>query len=118
MKRIVAAVFAFVAVLCIGIVNSVYFDKVCGETLSIVNESIRLAEEGSFSAARETAQTAENFWEGRRGLLVYTVNHGFLYEVDARLTGLSALSTEDAKEEFLASAEQAAEALTYVMSDK
>lgn len=118
MKRIAAAVFAFVIMLSLGIVSSLYFNKTCLEVTSAVNESIRLAQLGDFESAASAAQNAENFWESRRQLLSFVVNHGFLYEVDTRLTGLSSLSTEDAKEEFLASAEQAAQALSYVMNDK
>lgn len=118
MKRIIAAVLGFVLMLSLGIVSTLYFDDTCKKVTAAVNESIRLAKNEDFESAAETAQKAENFWESRRKLLSFVVNHGFLYEVDSRLTGLSSLSTTDAKEEFLASAEQAAQALNYVMNDK
>ncbi|MBO7217929.1 MAG: DUF4363 family protein [Clostridia bacterium] len=118
MKRLIAAVLGFVFVLSLGIVSALYFDKTCKETSDIVNEAISEARQGDFDAAAKAAQRAENFWEGRRKLLSFVQNHGFLYEVDTRLTGLSSLSTADAKEEFLASAEQAIQALNYVMNDK
>ncbi len=118
MKRIAITVLAFLIMLSIGVANALYFDKTCRETASAVNEAIRQAKSGNFSAAAKTAQNAENFWSRKRRLFNYTVNHGLLYEVDSRITGLSALSSEEAKEEFLATAEQTAEALNYVINDK
>lgn len=118
MKRIIAAVLGFVLMLSLGIVSTLYFDDTCKKVSATVNEAIHQAKNEDFEAAAETTQKAENFWESRRKLLSFVMNHGFLYEVDSRLTGLSSLSTDDAKEEFLASAEQAAQALFYVMNDK
>lgn len=118
MKRIIAAVLGFVLMLSLGIVSTLYFDDTCKKVSATVNEAIRQAKIGDYEAAAETAQKAENFWESRRSLLSFVVNHGFLYEVDSRLTGLSSLSSSEAAEEFLASAEQAAQALFYVMNDK
>lgn len=114
MKRIVTAVLAFLIIICIGLVSSVYFSETCKELSSGVNESIRLARLGDFSAAAAAAENAEKFWEKRRQLLRFTVNHGLLYEVDARITGLSQLSTEEAKEEFLSCAEQTIQAIEYI----
>ncbi len=118
MKRIAAAVLGFALVLSLGIISNIYFDNTCRTVLHDVNRSISLAKSGNFEEAAKSAQNAENFWESRRAVLSFTVNHGFLYEVDTRLTGLSSLSSEDAKEEFLSSAEQAAQSLSYVMNDK
>lgn len=118
MKRIVISVFAFLLILSVGVVGYVYFEKSCTEVTQAVNEAIRLAEDGSYDRAAEVAQNAEHFWEERKKILSYYVNHGYLYEVDARITGLSQLSAEESKEEFLSCAEQVVQALEYVMSDK
>lgn len=118
MKRIAAAVIAFVAVLSVGIVSNLYFDTTCKAVEQELGEAIRQARSGDYTAAATSASKAEEFWVSRRKLLSFTVNHGFLYEIDTRITGLAALSTHDAKEEFLASAEQATEALAYVRREK
>ncbi len=118
MKRLVAAVLGFVVVLSLGIISDICFTKTCRTVLNDVNESISLVKAGDFTSAAKKAQDAEDYWENHRKILCFTVNHGFLYEVNSRLTGLSSLSTADAAEEFLATAEQAAQSLTYVMDEK
>lgn len=118
MKRVVTSIFAFIIMLSLGTVSTVYFDKTCTEVQSAINEAIRLAERGNYENAATVAQNAENLWDSKKKLLSYVVNHGYIYEVDERLTGLSQLSSEEAKEEFLSCAEQAVQALDYVKSDK
>ena len=118
MKRVVTAVFAFIIMLSLGTVSTVYFEKTCTEVQQVVNEAIRLAENGNYSEAKTVAQNAENFWDSKRTLLSFVINHSYLYEIDTRLTGLSQLSSEEAKEEFLSCAEQAVQALEFVMSDR
>lgn len=108
------AVIAFIIIICIGFVSAVCFEETCSEVSDAVNESIRLAKLGEYSSAATAAENAERFWEKRRQLLRFTVNHGLLYEVDARITGLSQLSTEEAKEEFLSCAEQTIQAIEYI----
>ncbi len=118
MKRIVFSFIAFLTVAAIGVAGAFYFDKTCREVSDAIEHSVYLAEKGSYGSAAVTVQNAERFWEERRGLLSLYVNHGLLYEVDNRLTGLAQLSSEEAKEEFLATAEQTVQALEYVMRDK
>ncbi len=118
MKRVVTSVFAFIFILSLGTVRAVYFDKTCTEIQQAINESIRLAEGGNYPAAATVAQNAEDLWDSKKYLLSYVVNRGYIYEVDARLTGLSQLSSEEAKEEFLSCAEQVIQALDYVSHDK
>ena len=118
MKRIVVVFSTFLIIFATGIVASVYFDSTCKEVSSSVNEAIRQAERGDFDAAAETVRNSERFWEKRRRLLSFWVNHGLLYEVDNRLTGLAELSSEEAREEFLSTAEQVTEAIKYISGDK
>ena len=118
MKRIIIAFSVFLILATAGLVGAVYFDTTCKEVTSAVNEAIRQAERGAYGSAAVTVQNAERFWEKRRKVLNFYVNHGLLYEVDNRLTGLSELSSEEAKEEFLSTAEQVTEAIRYISSDK
>lgn len=118
MKRIAAAVIGFVTVLSLGVASNLYFEATCKAVEQEVNKAIREARSGDYTAAATSATAAEELWADRRKTLSFTVNHGFLYEIDTRITGLAALSTEDAKEEFLATAEQATEALAYVRREK
>lgn len=118
MKRIVASVTGFLLILATGIAGCVWFDKTCTEIESSINESIRLTEQGQYAEAATVVQNTENFWEECHPLLSLYINHSHLYEISIRLTGLAQLSAEESKEEFLSGAEQAIQALEYVMSDK
>ena len=118
MKRIAISFIAFLVILSIGIIGAVYFDITCKEVRSGIEQSIYLAEKGAYASAAVAAQNAESFWEKRRHILQLYINHGLLYEVDSRLTGLAQLSSEEAKEEFLSTAEQAVQAIEYIKKDK
>lgn len=118
MKRIIIAFAVFFILAAAGIFGAVYFDTTCKEVTDAVNEAIRLAEKGAYGSAAVTVRNAERFWEKRRRILTFYVNHGLLYEVDNRLTGLAELSSEEAKEEFLSTAEQVTEAIKYISCDK
>lgn len=118
MKRIAISFIAFLVIISIGIIGAVYFDITCKEVRSGLEQSIYLAEKGAYASAAVTAQNTERFWEKRRRILNLYVNHGLLYEVDSRLTGLAQLSSEEAKEEFLSTAEQAVQSIEYIKKDK
>lgn len=118
MKRIAISFIAFLVILSIGIIGAVYFDITCKEVRSGIEQSIYLAENGAYASAAVAAQNAERFWEKRRHVLKLYINHELLYEVDSRLTGLAQLSSEEAKEEFLSTAEQAVQAIEYIKKDK
>lgn len=118
MKRIIIAFLVFATLTTVGVVGAVYFDTTCKEVSDAVNEAMRHAERGAYGSAAVTVQNAERFWEKRRKILNFYVNHGLLYEVDNRLTGLAELSSEEAKEEFFSTAEQVTEAIRYISSDK
>ena len=118
MKRIAISFIAFLVILSIGIIGAVYFDITCKEVRSGIEQSIYLAEKGAYASAAVAAQNSERCWEKRRHILKLYINHGLLYEVDSRLTGLAQLSSEEAKEEFLSTAEQAVQAIEYIKKDK
>ena len=118
MKRIMFSIITFLVIASIGVAGAIYFENTCNEVQSAINRSIDLAEKGAFGSASVTAQNAERFWERRRRLLQLYINHGLLYEVDSRLTGLAQLSSQEAKEEFLSTAEQAVQAVQYIKKDK
>ena len=118
MKRIIISLLVFLFLATAGLVGAVYFDTTCKEVSNAVNEAIRQAERGAYGSAAATVRNAERFWERRRKILNFYVNHGLLYEVDNRLTGLAELSSEEAKEEFFSTAEQVTEAISYISRDK
>ena len=66
MKRVVTSIFAFIIMLSLGTVSTVYFDKTCTEVQSAINEAIRLAESGNYENAATVAQNAENLWDSKR----------------------------------------------------
>ena len=118
MKRIMIAVVAFIIVLAIGVIGTAFFDITCNEMTSAIERSVSLCRSKDYNAAANTVDSAKRFWEDRRRLLTFYVNHSLLYEVDSRLTGLSSLAADESKEEFLYSAEQVLEAIRYLKSDK
>ena len=102
MKHILIACLVFALCLAVGLFSLFYVRASGEETVSLLERSIRQAEEEQYTAAAESLRQAKQLWEGRETVLGIFLHHEEVDEILALLAQLEAFIKLEDLDDYLA----------------
>ena len=102
MKHILIACLVFALCLAVGLFSLFYVRASGEETVTLLERSIRQAEEEQYTAAAESLRQAKQLWEGRETVLGIFLHHEEVDEILALLAQLEAFIKLEDLDDYLA----------------
>ena len=102
MKHILIACLVFELCLAVGLFSLFYVRASGEETVTLLERSIRQAEEEQYTAAAESLRQAKQLWEGRETVLGIFLHHEEVDEILALLAQLEAFIKLEDLDDYLA----------------
>lgn len=102
MKHILIACLVFALCLAVGLFSLFYVRASGEETVTLLERSIRQAEEEQYTAAAESLRQAKQLWEGRETVLGIFLHHEEVDEILALFTQLEAFIKLEDLDDYLA----------------
>lgn len=102
MKHILIACLVFALCLAVGLFSLFYVRASGEETVTLLERSIRQAEEEQYTAAAESLRQAKQLWEGRETVLGFFLHHEEVDEILALLAQLEAFIKLEDLDDYLA----------------
>ena len=102
MKHILIACLVFALCLTVGLFSLFYVRASGEETVTLLERSIRQAEEEQYTAAAESLRQAKQLWEGRETVLGIFLHHEEVDEILALLAQLEAFIKLEDLDDYLA----------------
>lgn len=102
MKHILIACLVFALCLAVGLFSLFYVRASGEETVTLLERSIRQAEEEQYTAASESLRQAKQLWEGRETVLGIFLHHEEVDEILALLAQLEAFIKLEDLDDYLA----------------
>ena len=102
MKHILIACLVFALCLAVGLFSLFYVRASGEETVTLLERSIRQAEEEQYTAAAESLRQAKQLWEGRETVLGVFLHHEEVDEILALLAQLEAFIKLEDLDDYLA----------------
>ena len=102
MKHILIACLVFARCLAVGLFSLFYVRASGEETVTLLERSIRQAEEEQYTAAAESLRQAKQLWEGRETVLGIFLHHEEVDEILALLAQLEAFIKLEDLDDYLA----------------
>ncbi|MFQ6938014.1 MAG: DUF4363 family protein [Oscillospiraceae bacterium] len=102
MKHILIACLVFALCLAVGLFSLFYVRASGEETVTLLERSIRQAEEEQYTAASESLRQAKQLWEGRETVLGIFLHHEEVDEILALFAQLEAFIKLEDLDDYLA----------------
>ena len=102
MKHILIACLVFALCLAVGLFSLFYVRASGEETVTLLERSIRQAEEEQYTAAAESLRQAKQLWEGRETVLGIFLPHEEVAEIMALFARLEAFIKLEDLDDYLA----------------
>ena len=102
MKHILIACLVFALCLAVGLFSLFYVRASGEETVTLLERSIRQAEEEQYTAAAESLRQAKQVWEGRETVLGIFLHHEEVDEILALFAQLEAFIKLEDLDDYLA----------------
>ena len=102
MKHILIACLVFALCLAVGLFSLFYVRASGEETVTLLERSIRQAEEEQYTAAAESLRQAKQLWEGRETVLGILLHHEEVDEILALFAQLEAFIKLEDLDDYLA----------------
>ena len=102
MKHILIACLVFALCLAVGLFSLFYVRASGEETVTLLERSIRQAEEEQYTAAAESLRQAKQLWEGRETVLGIFLHHEEVDEILALVAQLEAFIKLEDLDDYLA----------------
>ena len=102
MKHILIACLVFALCLAVGLFSLFYVRASGEETVTLLERSIRQAEEEQYTAAAESLRQAKQLWEGRETVLGIFLHHEEVDEILALFAQLEAFIKLEDLDDYLA----------------
>ena len=102
MKHILIACLVFALCLAVGLFSLFYVRASGEETVTLLERSIRQAEEEQYTAAAESLRQAKQLWEGRETVLGIFLHHVEVDEILALFAQLEAFIKLEDLDDYLA----------------
>ena len=102
MKHILIACLVFALCLAVGLFSLFYVRASGEETVTLLERSIRQAEEEQYTAAAESLRQAKQLWEGRETVLGISLHHEEVDEILALFAQLEAFIKLEDLDDYLA----------------
>ena len=102
MKHILIACLVFALCLAVGLFSLFYVRASGEETVTLLERSIRQAEEEQYTAAAESLRQAKQLWEGRETVLGTFLHHEEVDEILALFAQLEAFIKLEDLDDYLA----------------
>ena len=102
MKHILIACLVFALCLAVGLFSLFYVRASGEETVTLLERSIRQAEEEQYTAAAESLRQAKQLWEGRETVLGIFLHHAEVDEILALFAQLEAFIKLEDLDDYLA----------------
>ena len=102
MKHVLIACLVFALCLAVGLFSLFYVRASGEETVTLLERSIRQAEEEQYTAAAESLRQAKQLWEGRETVLGIFLHHEEVDEILALLAQLEAFIKLEDLDDYLA----------------
>lgn len=94
MKRLIAAAALLVIITIICITGNITVSRVCRDVSELAKEGEQACTEQDWGKALTQSQRLSAYWESRKRLMSFFVNHGDIEEISLRTKALTALAQE------------------------